>query len=382
VADSEYRARRITYVTDLARTLSGGGSYVVNWHAFDELANRFDAQYAGPIVPSASFLERNVSRFRRRVLKMPGRYAYFSGATLDRTAQIAESQISPASEAVVFRSAGRWCRCRPTVPYFVYLDAVVHTFFFNTFDVRDFEIEDLERIWKEEAAFLENASGVFFESEWGMRMAITAYNLERDHYRVAGRGGSVNPPASDSWDGVTHRLVTMAMDFRQKGGDIVAEAYAILKPRFPSLSWTIVGGPPDDRIRRLEGVTYEGVLRPSDPDDRARLESILAGAFLLVHPTREDTSPLVITEAAYFGCPAISVNVFAIPELLLHERTGILLETPVDPATLASAIESLLVSDVRYMSMRREARAYALANFQWSNTGAVIANGIDGVIGG
>ena len=33
---------------------------------------------------------------------------------------------------------------------------------------------------------------------------------------------------------------------------------------------------------------------------------------------REDTNPWVITEAAYFGGPSISVNRFAIPELVAH----------------------------------------------------------------
>jgi hypothetical protein len=50
------------------------------------------------------------------------------------------------------------------VKYFVYLDVAFHTFFFNTFRIEDFSRDDLERIWREEAAFLEGASGVFFDS--------------------------------------------------------------------------------------------------------------------------------------------------------------------------------------------------------------------------
>ncbi len=381
--DDRIEAKRsVTYVTDLSRTLSGGGAYAVNWHAFDELAKRFNAHYAGPIVPKPPFVERNVSKVRRRILKVPGRYSYFSGPTLNRNARIAANLVAPGSDAIVFRSAGRWSRCRPAVPYFVYLDAAVHTFFHNTFEPSDFESADLERIWREEALFLENASGVYFESDWGLRMAKSAYGLKRDHYRVAGRGGVLDPPLSDTWDGKSQRLVTIAMDFRQKGGDIVAEAYKRLKPRFPSLTWSIIGGEPDKGVAELDGVSYAGVLRADEPSERARLAEILSGAFLCVHPTREDTSPLVITEAAYFGCPSVSVRLFAIPDLVLDGRTGILLDAPADPAQLASAIESLLLDRPRYLEMRRGARDHALNNFQWERVGSVICDGIEEVLRG
>jgi len=100
---------------------------------------------------------------------------------------------------------------------------------------------------------------------------------------------------------------------------------------------------------------------------------LLAQAFLLVHPTREDTSPLVVTEAAYFGCPAISVNQFALPELVVDGATGLLLEPPVTAEQLAAAIECLLTDRTRYLEMRRQARVYAMENYQWDHIGDAMA---------
>jgi glycosyltransferase involved in cell wall biosynthesis len=254
---------------------------------------------------------------------------------------------------------------------------VVHTFFHNTFNPRHFDLADLDRIWNEEGKFLERASGVFFESEWGMNMAKAAYSLVKDHYYVAGRGGVVSPPESDTWNGGDLRLVTIAMNFRQKGGDLVAAAFRLLEPRYPRLSWSIVGGPPDFDVGATSRITYEGFLRPDRPSEYARLREILSSAFLCVHPAREDVSPLVLTEAAYFGCPAVSVNVFGIPELVLDGRTGILLDPPPEPAAIAAAIESLLLDAKRYDEMRRHARDYALARFQWPHVGAIICDGIE-----
>jgi glycosyltransferase involved in cell wall biosynthesis len=345
------------------------------------MKKRFDIYYAGPLSPKTPVFESSISKVRRRILGTRGKYSYFSERTLDGNAQMVSGAVAPGSKAAVFRSAGRWCRWKPTTPYFIYLDAVVQTFVENTFAEDDFIQVDLDRIYAEEAAFLENATGVFFESAWGLERAVSAYNLKAAHYTVAGRGGVIDPPASDTWDGETIALVSIAMNFTQKGGDIVRDAFVKLKPRFPALTWNIIGGRPGAHTAAIPGVTYEGILDPDRPRDRVRMSSILSNAFLLVHPTREDTSPLVITEAAYYGCPSVSVNVFAIPELVVDGTTGLLVGSPPDSDAVAQAIESLLLDRSRYLSMRREARSYSLRQFSWAKTGQVICDSIAAAIG-
>jgi glycosyltransferase involved in cell wall biosynthesis len=368
------------FISDLFLQASGGGSYAVNWHAFRQMERHFDVEYCGPVVPKVGRVEDYLSKVHRRILKIPGKFAYFSAATLDRNARMIGERIGGDHDAVFFRSATPWCRYRPSVPYFVYLDAVFHTFFHNTFRPGDFIRSDLERIWREEADFLEGAAAVFFESRWGMDKAISAYGLKGDHYHAVGRGGVIEAPAEDVWDGTSQKLVTLAMKFHQKGGDLVLEAYRMLKPRFPGLSWHIIGGPPEGDWQSLDGIHYEGVIRPDGKEGMKRMEALLSQAFLLVHPTREDVNPLVPTEAAYFGCPTISVNRFALPELVLDGQTGLLLEPPVTAENLATAIESLLKDRERYLEMRRQAREYAMEHFQWDRIGDVMAATI-GMVG-
>jgi glycosyltransferase involved in cell wall biosynthesis len=275
---------------------------------------------------------------------------------------------------VFFRSATRWCHCKPSVPYFVYLDAVFHTFFYNTFDPDDFDRSDLERIWAAEAKFLEGAAGVFFESKWGMEKAIESYGLKADHYLMAGRGGAIDPPHRDEWQPGSHRLLTVAMDFRQKGGDLMLAAFPHLRSFLPSLQWTVVGSEPTGDWRNIPGIHYAGMLRPDDTVEREIFRKILSQASLLIHPTREDTSPLVITEAAYFGCPVISVNRFGIPELVESGVTGLLLDSELSSESIVSAVMQTLSDDARYKRMRSAARAMAMANSTWPRVGDVISN--------
>jgi glycosyltransferase involved in cell wall biosynthesis len=85
----------------------------------------------------------------------------------------------------------------------------------------------------------------------------------------------------------------------------------------------------------------------------------------------------VLTEAAYFGCPAISVNRFAIPELVADGVTGILVDPPASPNDVAEAIASLLEDPDRYAKMRADTRARALERYSWNFVGGFMCDRID-----
>ena len=364
--------KKLLYITNLAKKSGGGGSYAVNWHTQEQLQKHFELVHADPIVPKVPSLARFVSRVQRYVLERPSNFFFFSPKTLESNATRASHYFKNA-DAVFFRSATSWSHCKPAAPYFVYLDAVFHTFFENTFDQKDFIASDLQRIFDAEARFLERATAVFFESGWGLQKARDAYLLMGNHYVIANRGGALEPPASDTWTGNPPILLSIAMRFEQKGGEVIFEAFKQLKTHHPDLRWHVIGGEPTGNWKSVDGIVYEGVLNPDHEQDLKRYRKLLSEAFLLLHPTREDTSPLVLTEAAYFGCPSISVNRFAIPELVIKGKTGILLDWPVRPSELVKAVHNLINSPEAYRQMRRAAFDFSRAESDWDRIGSRMA---------
>ena len=91
-----------------------------------------------------------------------------------------------------------------------------------------------------------------------------------------------------------------------------------------------------------------------------------------MHVTREDTNPLVITEAGYFGCPAISVEHYAIPELVVHNKTGVLLEYLPAPEKIAAAVETLILGKESYFVMRKATAQFNKETFAWIQIGEVL----------
>ncbi|HQX49779.1 MAG TPA: glycosyltransferase family 4 protein [Planctomycetaceae bacterium] len=367
----------LALVSHLPLKPSGGGLFSVTWNVMEILQEHFRVQAIPPVIPRTSRWEAAISKICRRVLRCPGMFYEFSDQTLRSTALQLEEVAASGVDALFFRSCTRWIYSKPQVPYFVHTDVVFHTFFQNTFRVEDFIRSDLQRIWDAERDFLENAACAFFESGWGLRKAREAYGLQGDHYVVLNNGGVLEPPVEDVWDGNSLQLLTIAKNFRQKGGDLVLEAFKRLKPQYPQLEWSIVGGEPEGDWQSVPGIRYEGFLRPDVPDELQRFRELMANAFLLVHPTREDTNPLVLIEAAYFGCPSVSVNDFAIPELVVDGQTGLLLSRPVTVEALVDAITALIESRERYLIMRRMARERSIRQFNWEVIGQKMAGEIE-----
>jgi len=117
---------------------------------------------------------------------------------------------------------------------------------------------------------------------------------------------------------------------------------------------TIIGAPPADFAGK-PGVRYAGFLRKEDAAELARFRAVLAGARAVVHPTRSDIAPLLLVEAAMFGCPAIASRGFAIPELVADGESGLLLDAPGDPAAVAAAMTWTLYNPAAYAGMRAAA---------------------------
>jgi glycosyltransferase involved in cell wall biosynthesis len=348
--------------------------YAVTWHVWQQVLKSFPRSSFHHIIPPSNFRGMLRSRLLRKILQRPGDFFPFAPGVLSETSSRVLAGVPEFADGILFRSCTRWIHCRPAVPYFVHTDACFHTYCCNKNAEADYRRSDLQRIWDEEAEFLESAQGVFFESRWALERAVVAYGLRGQHYHCVGvNGGLGAPPAVAGTDSVV-RLLSIANHFHQKGGDITFAAFQLLQPRYPQLKWHIVGGRPDFAVLRSPGIVYEGPLNPESVIDIQRYTSLLANSSLLLHPTREDMNPLVLLEAAGYGCPAITVNDFAIPELVQHAQTGLLLQRPVTPESLAHAIESLILNPGKYQQMRQNAREQALLRPSWDEIGRAMAN--------
>ena len=171
-------------------------------------------------------------------------------------------------------------------------------------------------------------------------------------------------PDSDRYQGGAN-ILFISLEFERKGGRICFEAFRQAQSEIGDLTLTVIGESPPPEILAAPGVRYEGLLRKSVPEDLSRFQSLLGGAFLLVHPTTTDCSPHVVIEAGYYGCPSVAPRSFGIPELIEDGVTGFLVNPPLSPELFASRILELYRAPARYRAMRAAARDLSTSLFTW-----------------
>ena len=91
---------------------------------------------------------------------------------------------------------------------------------------------------------------------------------------------------------------------------------------------------------------------------------ILKASQMLVVPSRTESIPQVIKEAFYLKVPVIATNVGGIPELVVHQETGILVP-PEDPEKLMIAINNLLDNEEARRNFANNAFEFINKNFSW-----------------
>ena len=81
----------------------------------------------------------------------------------------------------------------------------------------------------------------------------------------------------------------------------------------------------------------------------------------------------MISEAGYFGCPAIAPRSFGIPELTHDGVTGFLIDLPLQAEKFAERIIQLATDRAMYLEMRKSARTNAVETQTWPAVGERIA---------
>lgn len=127
-----------------------------------------------------------------------------------------------------------------------------------------------------------------------------------------------------------------------KGVDILLRAVAPVMQKHAHVHLVLVGEGPDrtalKSLARELGIA-DRVLLLGLRDD---VDALLRAADALVLASRTEALPTVVLEAMATGLPVVATNVGGIPEMVEHDRSGILV-APEDVAALGAAIERIVV---------------------------------------
>lgn len=144
---------------------------------------------------------------------------------------------------------------------------------------------------------------------------------------------------------------------RDKGFYDLLECMPVLCQEFPSLVLVCGGkGEPDQITARIKQLQIEQHVKLVGWISGAAKHGWLSRASIFVLPSYVENMPMGILEAMTWGIPVVSTRVGCIPEIIEHEREGLLIDRG-DVAALQAAMRRLLLNDNERGNMGLAARA-------------------------
>jgi glycogen(starch) synthase len=162
------------------------------------------------------------------------------------------------------------------------------------------------------------------------------------------------------------RVLCLGRLVHAKGFDLALTAFAQLLARFPRARLLVAGdGPERQSLTRqaaelgvTHAVEFTGWVAPE------RVPELLNRATVVAMPSRREAMPLVAIQAAQMERPVVATRTGGLGEVIVHDRTGLLV-APEDPEALCGAVGELLEQPERARRLGQAARPRVREVFGW-----------------
>ncbi len=212
----------------------------------------------------------------------------------------------------------------------------------------------LERDTYRQAAFL------FPRSEWLRRSMIEEYGCDPERVIRVGAGANVIHDALDAKTYDRPIALFVGYELKRKGGYILLQAWERVQREIPEAQLWFVG-PDQPRGKQPQGVRWLGRI-----DDRQALHAVYNQARVFTLPALFEPWGHVILEAMGMGLACIVSDRCAMPEIVQHGATGLVVPAG-EPEPLAEALIDLLSNRQRAERFGRQAHATIAQGNSWDD---------------
>lgn len=240
--------------------------------------------------------------------------------------------------------------------------------------------DDLERK-------LADAAATITVSDYNLKYLRRMFGAAADRVRHVNNGLELSRFPYTPPRGRPRRIVAVGRLVEKKGFDVLIDACALLNTRGVDVHCDVLGGGElEGALRaRIDRAGLQQSVALLGPRQQAEVIAAVSRAAVLAVPCvigrdgNRDGLPTVLLEAMALGTPCVSTDVTGIPEVVQHNRTGLIVRQN-DVEELALAIGNLLGDEALQGRLATAARQEIEARFDSRNTAADLRQIFDGCV--
>jgi glycosyltransferase involved in cell wall biosynthesis len=197
---------------------------------------------------------------------------------------------------------------------------------------------------------------------------IQDYHCDPSTIAIIGAAPNLPPPSTppDNAAHANRTILFVGIDWERKGGPILIEAFRRVLEKLPDARLIIAGSSPPVAAPNIE------VLGRVPLPEISRL---LLRSSVLALPSLREPQGVNAIEALMHGIPVVATRIGALPEMVEHRKTGLIVP-PNDPPALASALIELLSDPSLCRRYGESARQTSLARYSSSSVSERLADAI------
>jgi len=214
-------------------------------------------------------------------------------------------------------------------------------------------------------------AAIFTMSNWLADSFAKDFGVPRNKVHAVYAGINMPEPVAKSPGSYSApSVVFVGKDFPRKGGEVLLAAFAKVRREIKDATLTLVG-PQLDNLP--VGVTCAGFISKSPPEGIAKLSEIFRSASLFVLPSLYEPFGIAFCEAMAHGLPCIGTNICAMPEIIDHNNTGLVVP-PRDADALTGAMVTLLKDEKAREQLGAAGRKRYESLFTWNKVASRIVS--------
>lgn len=325
---------------------------------------------------------KNVAKLKGRALRFfdKGIYRYQYNVTLaKKMAAVLDKRIEDTKPDVLLGSlvSPEVAYLKSKLPLYLTTDStfpLLHNLYESHSNLNQITIKNARHL--EKMAF-ERATKLVVPLQWIADSAIRDYGISSKKIEVVPYGSNfdfqvseaqVNAMIKKRASDTKLNLLFVGIRWEEKGGPFAVEVLRKMISLGIEAELTVIGCRPEIS-NKPEQVKVLGFLDKQDEKGLSILKKSYEQATFFILPTKAECIGMSFIEAASYGLPAIGTNVGGVPEAVIQEKTGLIIQKENTPKEVAEWIIDTRKDERTYSSYSQNAYSRYLDSMNWKNWG-------------